>query len=241
MTPNILVLDIETAPGSAYIWSMFDDYVPLDRVISPPRIICWGAKWVGKRAVYQADERAGREVMLRKVHALMSEADAIVTYNGDKFDFPKLNGEFVMAGLPPLPPITSIDLYKTVRKLGFLSSKLEFVGPLLRIGAKMKHAGFSLWRRVMEGDSKAWAKMRRYNAQDVRMTDALYAKLRPYIPSHPYLGAVIPSLRGKHECPRCGSEKHQLRGTRRTKTQVVTRIQCLGCGGWYTGQRRKVA
>ena len=238
--PKILLLDIETAPAIAYVWRLFDENVGLDQLITPGRIICWGAKWLGQRTVFYADERAGAKKMFTQVHALMAEADAIVTYNGDKFDLPKLDGGFVEYGLPPLPPVTSIDLIKTVRKLGQQSNKLAFIAPQLKIGNKVKHEGFPLWSACLAGDKKAWDRMRKYNAQDVRLLGPLYDALRPYIKNHPYLGGVTKQERTERTCPRCGSGKSQSRGARRTKAFLVQRIQCLGCGGWYEGTREKV-
>lgn len=241
MNPNILVLDIETAPGKAYIWSLRDEYIPLERLIEPGRIVMFGAKWVGRRGLLQFDERDGRKKMLASAHALMSKADALVTYNGDSFDLRKLNGEFLLVGLSPLPPMPSIDLYKTARGFGLMSGKLDYMLRFYNIGQKMKHAGFPLWRKVMEGDDKAWRKMGRYNAQDVRETEKFYLFIRPYIKTHPYLGPVDKAAReGTPECPRCGSHKHQFRGKRRTKAFLIQRIQCLGCGGWYEGKKEKV-
>ena len=82
MTPKILLLDIETAPGIAYVWSLFDDTVTIDRLIEPGRTICWGAQWLGEKKFLYADERGGAELMHREIHKLLSSCDAVVTYNG---------------------------------------------------------------------------------------------------------------------------------------------------------------
>src|SRR3546814_9474335 len=74
--------------------------------------------------------------MVVALHKLLSEADAVVTYNGDRYDIPKAMGEFVLEGLMPPPPPTSIDLMKAVKKLGFVMNRLAFIGPLLKVGQK---------------------------------------------------------------------------------------------------------
>ena len=166
---------------------------------------------------------------------MISEADGVVTFNGDKFDLPKLNGEFLLLGLAPPPPVTSIDVYKTVRnKLGLVSNKLAFVGPFLSVGAKVKHEGFSLWSKVNDGDPKAQARMERYCKQDVRLLEKVYKKIRPYITNHPHLAET-----GSTACGACGSFKTQKRGFRRTKAFHIQRIQCTNCGAWQDGSRKK--
>lgn len=227
--PKILLLDIETAPGTAYVWQLFDENVPLERLITPSRMLCWTAKWYGG-SWHVADERGGREALLKPLHELLMEADAVVTYNGDRFDLPKINGEFVSVGLPPVPPIPSIDLFRTVKGFGYQSGKLQFVAKHLGLGEKAETGGFELWAKCMAGDEKAWRKMLRYNKQDVALLEKLYTKLRPFIRAHP-------RLHKKRTCPACGSSSIQRRGVRRTMASTVERLNCQGCGSWFSGAR----
>ena len=232
--PKLLLLDVETAPAIAYIWRLHDENIGLEQLIEPGRIICWGAKWLGERKVHYADERSGKRKMFGGIHSLMSEAEALVTYNGNCFDIPKLDGAFVEYGFDPPPPVASIDLYQTVKRLSYQSGKLAFVGPFLKIGAKVKNEGFSLWRSCLEGDKKAWERMRRYNQQDVRLLDGLYMKLRPYIRNHPYIAATT------GRCPACQSDKAESRGIRKTKRMAIQRLKCGNCGYWYDGNRQRL-
>jgi hypothetical protein len=157
-----------------------------------------------------------------------------VTYNGDAFDLRKLMGEFIMTGLGPTPPLTSIDLLKSVRKLGLQSGKLAYVGPLLGLGGKVKHEGFELWTKVMAGDKAAQKRMTTYCKGDVTLTEKLYLKLKPFIRNHPHLGLV------KADCGACGSNETQNRGYRRTKYFKIQRLQCNKCGSWSDGKRTAV-
>ena len=238
MAEKILVLDIETAPAQAYVWRAYGEQnIGVEQLIDPGRIICVGMKVMGQKGTKLAAEwnEGGYERMLREVHLEMSEADAVVTYNGDRFDLPKLVGAFLQLGLPPLPPVTSIDVLKTVKKFGLLMNKLAFVGPLLVGAGKMKHEGFALWVKVMEGDKKAQARMSKYCIQDVVLLEKLYLRVRPYMKNHPHLGDKA------HQCGACKSNHVQSRGYRRTKYFRIQRLQCQNCGAWQDGKREKVA
>lgn len=234
--PKILVLDIETKPNLVYSWGLYKQTISLNQVVSPSAPICFAAKFVGEKTIYFAsDWDDGHQAMIEAIHRLITEADAVVTYNGDSFDLRKLQGEFLLAGLPPPPPPTSIDLLKTVRKLGFMSAKLAYVGPLLKIGKKVKNEGFSLWSAVINGDPKAQKRMKRYNIGDITLTEQLYKKLLPYIKNHPHL-----KDEAKDNCPSCGSSRVQNRGFRRTRTMKIQRRQCSSCGAWHDGPRSKI-
>lgn len=235
MKSKILTLDLETKPATAYVWKAWDVNVSPDQLIDRGGVLCFAAKWLGNpEVIFKSEWGDGHEAMIRSIHGLLSEADAVVGYNSDKFDLAKLNGEFLLLGLKPVPPLTSIDLLKTVRKMGFVMNRLAYIGPLLRIGAKVKHEGFDLWVRVMAGNEKAQAKMRKYNIQDTVLTEKLYLKIRPYIKNHPHLGP------DKVECGACGSKHVQSRGYRFTKAFKIQRIQCQKCGSWSDGKRQKI-
>jgi DNA polymerase elongation subunit (family B) len=231
--PRILVLDIETGPGKAYFWNTYDDFIPLERVIEPGRMLCFAAKFVGETTVhFGAEWITSRKEMLTRLRNLLNEADAVITYNGDKFDFRKIRGEFVANGIKPAAPITSIDLYKTARGLGYTSGKLDYVSVFLQLGSKKKHEGFGLWRKVLAGDLLAQSRMMRYNIQDIKLTERLYKKLRPYIENHP-------ALHGVH-CSVCGAKKLQKRGTRKTRRMIYDRVECQACGHWDKGPLRRI-
>ena len=235
--PKILLLDIETSPALCWVWKLHKVNIGIDQIEEPSQILCWAAKWYGERGIYYADQRGGRKKMLSEMHALMSQADCFATYNGDRFDLGRLEGEFIEQRLPPTPPVASVDLYKKVANLGYISAKLAYVGPHLKIGKKVKHAGFDLWRGCMRGDESSWRKMKAYNIQDVRLTGELYTLLRPYIRNHPFMGVGGGEL---HECPTCTSTRNQSRGNRRTRSFLIQRLQCLDCGAWFNGKRSQV-
>lgn len=239
MTARVLILDIETAPHTAYVWGLWDQNVGLNQLIETGRVMSVAAKWHGEKFTFQWDENKDeRQEMLNNVHQLLDEADAVVHYNGTKFDIPMLNKEFVYLDMTPPSGIKEIDLLKTVRsRFRFPSNKLDYVVQHLDIGSKTEHEGFKLWVKCMEGDAKAWAKMRKYNVQDVILTEKLYDKLLPWIK-----GSLNYGLFDEEGCcTKCGSFSLTKRGFATTATGRYQRWQCDDCGGWSQEKRSVVA
>jgi len=234
--PKVLYLDIEWAPATAYVWKMWDENISPDQLIDEGGLLCFCANWAGSnKFMFFSEWTDGKEGMAKAAYELLSEADAVVTYNGDRYDLPKLRGHLILNDFGDVPPPTSIDLIKTVKKLGFVMNRLAYIAPLLGAGNKMKHEGFSLWRSVLEGDPKARLRMQRYCVQDVKVLVGLYNRVKPFIKDHPHLDG-----QGAGTCGSCGSSHIQKRGYRRTKYFKVERLQCQSCGSWSTGKRTKV-
>lgn len=235
--PRILSLDIETSPIVAHAWSLFKTTIGINQILIPPRTICFAAKFMDERKVHFYSEfHHGRDEMIQAAHDLISEADVLMHYNGDGFDLPNLNKEFLLAGHAPPAPYKSIDLLKVFRKnFRFPSNKLAFVSEQLELAGKLKHEGHELWIKCLNGDPKAWAQMKRYNVQDVRLLEEVYDKIRPWIKSHPHFGLYTGDLEC---CPTCGGDNRQRRGFAYTGVGKFQQYACNGCGSWYRGNKR---
>lgn len=234
-----LVLDIELTPNLADVWSLWNVNVGLSQLREVSSVTCFAGKFHGEKKVhYYSDHHHGHDVMIEKAHQLLDEADAVVHWNGTRFDIPHLNREFMLAGMAPPSPFVQIDLLKTVRKAArFASNKLDHVAQQLGVGAKVKHEGHSLWTKCMAGDAAAWGRMRRYNRQDVLLTEALYDRLLPWIVGHPSV-PLIDGIQG-NACPKCASTHLQSRGYRVAATGRYRRLQCQDCKSWSTATTRE--
>jgi predicted RNA-binding Zn-ribbon protein involved in translation (DUF1610 family) len=234
---KILVLDIETRPHLAHVWSLWDENIPLARLIESGTVICFAAKWLGEKKVYfGSDFHDGHGPMLQLAWNLINEADAIVTYNGIAFDMKHLAREFLLAGLSPPSPYHDIDLYRAVRnRFKFASNKLDHVSKQLGIGSKVKHDGFDLWVACIAGDEKAWRKMKQYNIGDVRLTERVHNTILPWIPRYPNVALHTSSFMA---CPKCGSEDVTRQGQRTTGAGVFQQFKCKECGGWSRSASR---
>lgn len=201
----------------------------LNQLLETGSVICYSAKWVGgNKTIFDSEHRTPHKDMIKGLHNILSEADAVVTYNGKSFDLPTANKEFIKYRLPPPTPYHSIDLYQTIKKrFRFASNKLDHVSKELGLGQKEKHEGHQLWLDCMNGKRPAWKKMESYNKQDVVLLEGLYYRLLPWIKDHPNHGLYSDSERPV--CTNCGSERVVRKGVERLKAGIYQRYRCVDC------------
>lgn len=233
---KILFLDIESQPYTALVWGVRKQYLTSKNLLDTGGILCWAASWADSDYVmFDSVQQSGELEMLKSVHALLEEADMVVTYNGNSFDIPMLNREFLKNKLPPPAPYKSVDLYRTVRsKFRFASGKLDDVLKELGFSGKTAHRGLLLWLECMRGKRDAWKEMEEYNVNDTLELEALYYRLLPWISNHP--NRIL--YDNKLVC-RCGSTHFQSRGWAYTTTAKYKRYQCKKCGTWTRGTERE--
>jgi hypothetical protein len=234
---KILFLDIESQPYTALVWGVRKQYLTSKNLLDTGGILCFAASWADSDYVmFDSVKQSGTKGMLESIHKLMDEADVIVTYNGNGFDIPMLNREFLKYGFSPPAPYRSVDLYRTVRnRFRFASNKLDDVLQELGFAGKTKHRGLLLWLDCMQGKRDAWKEMETYNVNDTVELENLYYRILPWISNHPnravYDDAVV--------CPKCGGKHLQSRGWSYTQAFRYRRFQCKSCGGWARSSKRE--
>jgi len=173
---RILVIDIETMANLAWVWGVWKQDIHPVQIVKHKRTISFAAKWVGQKKVYfHSEYHHGREGMVKAAWRLLNEADAVVSYNGKRFDIKHLNTEFKVLGYDPPSHFQHIDLRQiTKREFAFGSNKLESVAKRMGLGKKEEHEGFALWLKCEAGDRSAWGRMRSYNRKDVQLTEDLF-------------------------------------------------------------------
>lgn len=233
MTLRVLSLDIETAPALVYTWGLWDQNIGLNQIVEHVRVLCVAAKFLDEKKMHFYSEWGdGHEGMLQKIHALMSEADVIMTWNGDRFDVPHLHREFIEAGMEPPAPSKSIDLMKIVkREFKFMSNKLDNVTRRLDFEGKVKNSGFDLWIGVMKGDPKAQKEMEQYNKGDVTCLEDVHDIVHPWVRLYP--AVTLYENGDENACPKCGSSDGTRRGFYYTQVSRFVRFQCRDCKSYY--------
>jgi hypothetical protein len=230
---NLLLLDLETSPNTAYVWGLWNENIPLARLIDTGEVMCWSAKWLGKDEImFDSYFQSSPKQMIKRLHRLVDKADGVITYNGNRFDIPVMNKEFLLNKLVP-HSYQQIDLYRTVKsRFRFASNKLDHICEELGIGKKME-TDFRLWVNCMNKDPVAWKHMEEYNRHDVLLLEGLYYRLLPWVKNLPNLSVENASL----VCPRCGSNDLISRGWYLTKGGKYKRYSCNSCGGPVRGNK----
>jgi predicted RNA-binding Zn-ribbon protein involved in translation (DUF1610 family) len=232
---KVLILDIETAPISAYVWGIWNQNVHLPQIKTDWFCLTWAAKWLFEDKVYSAklkpEEVANQDDkrIIEGIWKLLNEADIVIAHNAVKFDIPKLNSRFILNGLHPPLPYQIIDTLVHIRRqFGFTSNKLDYVNKLLNLERK-KETSFELWDNCMKGNKKALKEMEDYNVQDVRILEETYLQIRPWIKPHPNMGLFILD-ETEHRCPSCGSNELQSQGKcYNTSANIYELFRCGNC------------
>ncbi|ALF00401.1 DnaQ-like DNA polymerase III subunit [Mycobacterium phage Archie] len=250
MSARVLILDIETQRAIVETFGLFKQFIGIDQVQVPTRVLCWAAKWRGEdRVMFKAawddhDEAAYRSMMQVMWDALDS-ADIVVTWNGDRFDLQWLEAEFLRLGMGRPMPYKSVDLIKTVRrwfKGGLMSMKLDWSARMILKDRKVHHGGSDLWWDIRHGtraEKRAAQKiMREYNEHDVRLTGRLFEHHLPYLNLNLALYEDTVDD-GVERCVKCNSENLKKDGVKAyvTTAGVYQMYRCKDCGATSRGKR----
>lgn len=233
---KILIFDIESTPLLGYAWGTWK--TDIIRVEQEWQMICFAYKWYGSKkgptfVRPPLDEPWDDEAMVKTLWKLFDEADILIGHNVDKFDKKKTNALFLRHGLLPPSPTRTIDTLKVSRKnFANASNSLNNLGKLLNIGEKTSGPGYmKLFDGCMlKNDERVWRAMKKYNIQDVSLTEKLYRRLLPWITNHPI------DLDNPSGCTNCGGTNLIKRGFRETRSFRYQRYRCDDCGSWMSGR-----
>ncbi len=242
--PRILLLDIETSPILASVWSLWDQTIPLNMIEKDWHILAVAAKWHGepKNKVMYIDQRNTKNIendkkILEIIWKLLDEADIVVGQNSNRFDLKKLNARFILNGMQPPSDYKKIDTKLLATKhFAFTSNKLEYLSDKLnKKYKKLKHEkfpGFLLWKECLLGNKQAWNQMKSYNIHDVLALEELYNQLIPWDSTINF--SVYHE--DKDMVCSCGSQKFAKNGVRFTTTGKFQRYRCIECGAHQQGR-----
>lgn len=174
--PRLLVYDVETyATGFA------------DPAWVPQVVTCVAWKWLGDningvKVRTSIDERlwdipmphldpVGIRCMLDDFIPSYMAADAVVTYNGAKFDQPILNAMMWYTGDSPLPATKVYDLHRFGSVKG-MKKGLDNVAVALGVAAEKQAMNHAEWQAAYL--EPGWPTIKSRAASDVLLTEAVY-------------------------------------------------------------------
>lgn len=244
---RILILDVERLPGiTQQSWwdrgDLKNRYVHHETVTREPRTTIVCAKWYDRPDVmrYAEWDKGGRGVFLKRVHALISEADIVVGHNLDRADVPWLKGDFYFPrighthrpNLKPLPPFKTVDTLKVLRKefgSGAPFKSLDAVLKILGHPGKTDTYDRDAMERAVAGNLEDRQRLTDYCEGDVIASQWLYDWQRPHIKNHP---ALFVDGQGRLDtCRACGRETKPI--AKRYVADVFTySMQRCSCG-WH--------
>lgn len=244
--PKILLFDIENAPNTAYIWSLYQEVISESMLDSSWYTLCWSAKWLGEKTIYSSalpdfpkeykKNPENDKLILLKLWKLLDEADIVIAHNGKQFDVRKVNARLAINNIPPPSPYKVIDTLLAARQYFFFTSnKLDDLGKYLKVGQKQETGGFKLWKQCMMGNKEAWKKMVSYCKNDILLLEKVYLKLRPFMQNHPNLN-IYTSVEDE-QCPKCNSSNIKKEGFAYTTVSKYQQYSCKDCFGWFRGRK----
>lgn len=227
---RILILDVERLDGitEEHFWDRGDlkqRYIRYENVKREPRTTIVCCKWYDEPDVMRFAEwdEGGRGRFLKRVHAVMSEADIIVGHYIDNADIPWLKGDFYWPKighrhrpkLPPLPPFKTVDTCKVLRtqfKSGAPFKSLDAVCKIVGLPSKTDHYDRDAMERAVAGSVEDRERLVEYCAGDVIATQWLYDWERPHIKNHPAL--LVDGQTKLDTCRACGGKMKWVTGKR---------------------------
>jgi hypothetical protein len=249
--PKVLIWDLENSYiiREDKVWNLFDDD-PISREVKLDwQILSIGWKWKGEKKVHVlgqddfADYVPGQlndKSLLEAFWEVINLADIEVSHNGDRHDMKKLNARMMIHGLKPYSPVLQYDTLKAFKRVsGHTSNKLSYLAEKHGTHYKGDAGGVDTWTGCMNGDPKAWKKLKGYNKLDINPLDDIFDTITLWDKQAPKMNVY-----GDNDgCTRCGSpnvvdshlDKANAAGNRKM------RAKCNDCGKWqYSKKTEKI-
>jgi len=129
--PNILYLDIETAPKLAYVWRFFKENIGAKQVKEHGHIMSFSAIWNDDADFlchYHENRTDDDSYITQRLIDYLDKADIVIGHNVDKFDCNTINGRALVMGIRPPSPYKIVDTWQSAKKhFKFESNSLEYL------------------------------------------------------------------------------------------------------------------
>ena len=251
MAPRIVLFDIETIPNlleALKVWPQLSDFEGRTLKADITTVICFGWMRLGdkKAKVETAWGLSGGVsrwgdvnddyLLIKRAHAILVDADIIVTHNGKRFDLGFINTRILYwrvkkkdKSLTVLPPIPHIDTCQIARsKMYLFSNRLSRLGGFFGVGEKIDTGGWDLWVDVWHKKAKAMRLMAKYCKGDVELLARIFTEVKGISKDIPNMNLFS----SRPVCPRCGHNALRKDRLRTLKSKIVQTYSCRVCGSW---------
>lgn len=236
--PRVIFYDVETAPSLGYYFDLYKE----GNIVSTVQswfMLSFAYKVQGQKKIHYhcladypgySKNKTCDKALIKDIHQkVFCSADVLIGHNIDRFDSRKSKARFLAHGLPPPPPVKTIDTLKLARRVFKMdSNRLASIGEYLGLGGKAVTTGWKLWEACIAGDRKAWRQMGVYNKRDVDLLEQVFDKLAPWNPTAPYTGG--------DGCPSCYSERVTRQGIKISRAGQRQQMKCGDCGHWFSAK-----
>ena len=246
---KILFFDVETSTlrvsYETYQLKQYSKYIDPKHIERDWHMLGAAWKWQGEDSAQvvsvSPSDPLNDEGVIRALYGVLQEADILVGHNSDAFDIKKFNTRAIAYDLPPLAQKTQIDTLKIARKyFKFTSNRLSFLADFLNVPQGKDESPD--WSKCLAGCPDELRYMRKYNKQDVYVTEAIYDKLMAWHHTHPAIYSPARDADNKivdGVCPYCASPNTKKEGFRMSNTGKFKhqRHRCNDCGKFFKGER----
>lgn len=224
--PRILLWDIESTGLNATFgtlltlgWKWFEEEGVTVKTILE-----------GQKGKRRSPDMLDDRYLVEEFTKAFNTADYHVTWYGEGFDLRMLRSKSILYGLPPLAPVTHIDLWKTARrKFKLHSNRLNVWEQFLGVKHAKTPLRFEQWLAAAHGNREALDYIVEHNRNDVLVLEEVFVKMRPWLENVPVFGLFTGE---DHVCPACGSPELLRRGYKTANTRIYQQYQCKACGHW---------
>lgn len=238
-----LIYDIEVSARLGWYYGAYD-VTPI-KEMKPPTLLSVAWKWLGdkeghcltlydRRGIDPYDDK----LLVTELWNLLDQCEIAIGHNNRRFDDKVANYFFIKHDMTPPSPYKEFDTLQTAKKyFKFDCNKLDYLGKLLTGGGKTETTYGDVWEDLMFGNHKEQKRasdlMKKYNLNDVLVTEKIYNKMLPWATNHPNMALYA----GQETiCPRCGcSSEFEVKSYRRTGMQInAIQYRCKRCGAYVT-------
>lgn len=251
--PRTIALDVEMSFNVSYHYDQWGTNIPWTHIKQRQFMISAAWQWIGQDDIYSVsvldDPKRFKKDHTDDYHVIktlkeeIKNADAVIAYNGRKFDVKEINTGFVKHDLGPSHDYVILDPIQIAR------SKFRFKGgnslanlcDFLELDVQKGKVELSDWIGATEGNEASINKIVKYNKNDIPPMVGVWDKIKAYAPAKINMNhwAQFDQKTGEpfDICPGCGSPNLERRGFALTRAGKFQRYQCKTCGQWSRGKK----